>query len=1133
VLHFDGHGAFEAEQISKEGLLLGGEGKGVLAFENEEGKLDDVDAERLAQVLLDSGVQLAVFNACQSAMGSSDDALSSVAGRLIRGGIAAVVAMSASVLVAGATRFVEAFYREMAAGIPAPVAQERARQALYDDPKRHLLRPRPHEEGARVELQDWWLPHFYQQRSLVLQPDKPVAKRKKKQAVGTAIDRLQGMPKEARYGFSGRGRELWQLERQLLRGKLVVIWGFGGVGKTALARETADWLTRTGMYVGACFVSFEHGGEAALLLGELGRYLGVYDGNYNPNDAKAALARLKPVLKEKRILVIADNLESLLPGGEAPLEIAARTQLWDVLLELAKLGAGVLLTSRDTAFGEGRLAQGKETAHLPLGGLYSEDAYTLATNLLNDLGIDRKRAPYAELRELLKQLDYHPLAIQLVLPTLSKMSIAKIKADFATLLEKFVDDTVTGRNQSLLASLEYSLQRLSAEQRALLPRLALFDGGASEDDLLAITEIPESEWAILRPALEQAALLTAEQVHEAVAVPFLHFHPVLAPYLHSQPGMEDAAMRQRYARRYYALARYLYNEDNRNPQAVRALVRRELPNLRRVLELLLEAGELDTATKMEESITRFLNFFGLGRERDELRRRVAEAFKNVQGGALTQAEFLRENGLGEDEWRKGNLSAAYTRFTRLLERIEALPEGRPLGRGSYEHCYILWQLALCLTNSGQPTIAEKRLREALAIIAALIKQQPDNQGFIRQCGAFLTELGDVLVGQGKYSQAQEAYEEALKVDKQLGDVRSQAVVLTQLGTLALKQQDYAEAEPRYTEALALFRSLGEPAMEAVVWHQLGRVAQEQEEWGEAGHFYRESLALWERQSDAVSAARTCNQLAIVANIAGRPVEAQGWYKRALELDERVRSDSREQAAILNNLAGLLKNEVRAGRAPATRLAEARGYAERALAIRETLDASSEIWQTLNILADIAKLEGQADEARDYRRRERESYAAFEGNRYYIDRQYGWFVSGVVAAMKGDMKARENVETVLPEFEEKGWRIANPVRRIWAGERDWDSLVEGVDSNSALLVLRVLETIDQPGNVLSSETQNQTPEEVFASLPVAIREALERGDEAAFKQAFEGLSDEERQVVVEAMGLLQEWAEEEKGEGKSD
>src|SRR2546421_6947852 len=138
VLHFDGHGAFEPEELSQDGLRLSGSGQGLLAFENDEGKLDLVDAEKLAQVLQDSGVQLAVFNACQSAMSASDDALSSVAARLISGGIDAVVAMSASVLVACAARYVEAFYRELAAGTPAPTAQERARQALHDDPRRHI-----------------------------------------------------------------------------------------------------------------------------------------------------------------------------------------------------------------------------------------------------------------------------------------------------------------------------------------------------------------------------------------------------------------------------------------------------------------------------------------------------------------------------------------------------------------------------------------------------------------------------------------------------------------------------------------------------------------------------------------------------------------------------------------------------------------------------------------------------------------------------------------------------------------------------------------------------------------------------------------------------------------------------------
>ena len=609
LLHFDGHGIFEGEVESRDGVSKSGGEQGKLAFENTEGKLDLVEASKLAQVLQDSGVRLAVLDACQSAMGSADNAFSSVATRLIKGGVDTVIAMSTSVLVTATTRYFEAFYRELVLGISTPTAQERARQALHDDPRRHMQHRRRDEEGKPVELQDWWLPHFYQQRPVVLRATRPSGTLELQQAASERLS--ESMPVEPRYGFGGRAYELLQIERCLLHGQLVVIHGFGGVGKTALVRESADWLTRTSMYDAANFVSFEHGGDAATLLSALGTFLGMYDGHYNPNETKAALAKLEPALKQKRTLVIADNMESILPSGDAPLEAVIRTQLWEVLLKLSQMGAGVLLTTRDTAFGDGSMAPRKAVAHLALGGLHPEDSYVLASRLLEYLGIDRAKAPYGELRELLHQLDYHPLAIQLVLPALgaSSLTLAQLTADFSTLLPRFQDDTETGRNRSLLASLEYSLRRLSQAQRALLPRLALFEGGASENNLLAITEIPELEWMQLRSALEQAALLTAEQV-EGIAVPYLHFHPVLAPYLRSQPGADDPALRERYAQRYADLANYLYNEDDWHPQEVRALVLKELPNLRRVLELLLEAGELDAASDMAESIARFLTVLG-------------------------------------------------------------------------------------------------------------------------------------------------------------------------------------------------------------------------------------------------------------------------------------------------------------------------------------------------------------------------------------------------------------------------------------------------------------------------------------------------------------------------------------------
>jgi len=175
ILHFDGHGAYKPEELSQDGLRLNGSGMGILAFENDEGKLELIDAGELAQVLQDSGVQLAVLNACQSDVGASDDAFSSVATKLIAGGVDAVVAMGASVLVVSAARFVEAFYREMANGTPVPIAQERARQALHDDRRRHVHRRSRDEEGKPVELRDWWLPHFYSSARLCCEPPDPLA----------------------------------------------------------------------------------------------------------------------------------------------------------------------------------------------------------------------------------------------------------------------------------------------------------------------------------------------------------------------------------------------------------------------------------------------------------------------------------------------------------------------------------------------------------------------------------------------------------------------------------------------------------------------------------------------------------------------------------------------------------------------------------------------------------------------------------------------------------------------------------------------------------------------------------------------------------------------------------------------
>ncbi|WP_437954179.1 hypothetical protein [Sorangium sp. So ce296] len=168
-------------------------------------------------------------------------------------------------------------------------------------------------------------------------------------------------------------------------------------------------------------------------------------------------------------------------------------------------------------------------------------------------------------------------------------------------------------------------------------------------------------------------------------------------------------------------------------------------------------------------------------------------------------------------------------------------------------------------------------------------------------------------------------------------------------------------------------------------------------------------------------------------------------------------DAAHQAILLNNLAELIQHEARAGRYPASRLAEARALAEQCLKIMRTLDASSEPWKTLDILASIAEEEGDDDAARGYRREARETFAAFPGSRYYIDKRFAQFIQALAAAA-AQADLRPQLEPLLSKLEAAGWHIITPIRRLWAGERDWHALAEGLNRGAALLVLRVLETL---------------------------------------------------------------------------
>jgi len=994
ILHFDGHGAYDwdgrlAERAKEAATAADGSHglkdaagaqahQGYLLFEKPDGTSAPIAAGMLADLLHRKEVGLTVLSACQSATVGGEDPMGSVAARLTHAGLPSVLAMTHSVLVSTTRELFGHFYRELARGETIGTALDNARTQLYAQPARGV---RQRTEGPiPLTLQDWFLPALYQ-------PGVDIGlltETATEQSVETAPDDL---PKVQDSGFYGRRRELWDIEQWFVGGtRRVVVNGFGGEGKTYLALEAGRWLQRRGMFERACLVGyagFQGTDPVGLAVSTLGSSLGE-----SLLDPKAAVA----ALKKTPTLLILDNLEALAEG--------ALKELLDAVVGWSEAGTSrVLITTRadDLRHPSFPTKESNFCRYLLLRGLGEDDALDWFQALMRLPPEPQVRAPERDpLLSLFAKVGFHPLSVGMLARELKTRRIAELGERLEALL------TQTGN--PLLASLNLSLERLDLQSASYLPRLGVFQRGAFEVNLMEICELGEAQWQPLRRGLEQTGLIQAENV-QGFASPFLRFHPTLAPALWARlPAKEQAVLTARYQERYYHVSGVLYQQDTKAVAAVRAIARRELPNL-----LAAVNGALDTGTPWAVDFVNkantFLGFFGLSRDRAALAKR-AQAVAAEQGSADW---YLARSGLGEQLFAAGNIREAEAAFTDVLAHIGNVP--------SYQRCATLLRLGRCYRLQGQASRAEATLRQVLAE-GAQLESTPDIHGLI---GYSRADLGDVLTERGQYRNARVEYEASLAIARERGDDRSVAVALAQLGALALEEDKLDEAEQRYRQALETFRALGEPAQEATVWHQLGIVYQEARRFPEAEKAYRESARFKERHGARVGAARSWGQLAQVLERAGRLDEAEAWYMKAVGALQAEGTEA-EQCVVLNNLADLLKD--RPGR-----LSDARAHAEQALAIKKTLDpAATEIWKTYGILAQIVGKAGDDNTARGYRREARASYAAAPVGEETLRRR-GVFVKGVVAAVF-DVSMRSALDEVLAKMAQGGWtKLVEALRSI--------------------------------------------------------------------------------------------------------
>jgi predicted ATPase len=371
--------------------------------------------------------------------------------------------------------------------------------------------------------------------------------------------------------------------------RLVTLAGPGGIGKSRLAIEIAR-LARE-RFDRVTFVALEHVRVADDVLPAIARELGMRESGDRPLTGLLGIARAG-----RRDLIVLDNFEQV---------IAAAPLVSSLLTDLP--GATFLVTSRARLRVRGERVFDVEPLSVP-----SDPAKASLEEVLGAPSVQlfRERARAADPRfdvtvdnaedvaRICGALEGVPLAIELAAARIRALTPATMLAKLDRVLPLLVTAArdVPERQRTIQATVEWSIDLLSADGRALFTRLGVFVGDCSLDAVEAVAA--DEPWGVdlLGTLLElvDGSLLRQHDYHG------LPFFSMLAPVreiatARFEQGPDATAARRSHAGYYVGLA------IEAEPLLVGATqltaLRRleaERQNLRAAFRHLISIGEVDT-----------------------------------------------------------------------------------------------------------------------------------------------------------------------------------------------------------------------------------------------------------------------------------------------------------------------------------------------------------------------------------------------------------------------------------------------------------------------------------------------------------------------------------------------------------
>jgi predicted ATPase/class 3 adenylate cyclase len=540
--------------------------------------------------------------------------------------------------------------------------------------------------------------------------------------------------------------------------RMVTLWGAAGSGKSRLAVELAGELV-TRYRDGVWFVPLAQILDAGLVVTEIARVLDIDLGSADAQERTLAAA-----LWDRELLLVLDNFEHVLPAGGTVEAVLSHTPSVDVLV-----------TSRQPL----RIRAEHRTEVAPLSVPDASEVFIQrATAVRPDLTLgDEDRAA---VERICVRLDGLPLAVELAAARVASFGPRALEARLdASLKMPGSPRDLPERQQTLLATLDWSYRLLAPEERRLLLSLAPFIGGIRLEAADSIWG-PEASGGLFSLA-EQSLLRRREDLD---LEPRFWMLETVRQFSCDRATAEGLAVEaaERHAAHFLAVtegaASRLLSQDQR-AQVLR--LDADYPNLRAALGYLMEQDSA-RAIRMAANLEWFWVVRGYA---DEGRMRLDEALRVAPAKSPDRGRALAAAG----------------------------------------------QLAL---HTGRPVEAEPRLREALVLAVEA------HDG--RLTVLALTHLGWAAESLGDHVETATLHERAVDTARAAEDDWAIGLALNNYACTAARAGDLERARSMLEESLLLARRIGEPRAIALASGNLTELALAAGDLAQASTLINETLA---------------------------------------------------------------------------------------------------------------------------------------------------------------------------------------------------------------------------------------------------------------------------------------------------